>query len=222
MSIPAPRAILFDWDNTLADTWPIIYRSLVSTLTEMGHEAWTLEEVRAGKMGIHRSLRESFPEIFGEQWEQAREIYYRHFLSCHLAEIGALEGVEEVLKYLQTLPVYTAIVSNKTGAYLREEVEHLGWTPYFRRIVGATDAAYDKPHADPVHLALSGSGITPGKDVWFIGDSETDLECAGNTGCTPLFFGNGIFHQRFLDKHGEIRRLQNHRELLELLQGAVW
>ncbi len=224
MTLPHPRAILFDWDNTLADSWPVIHRALDATFRAMGMTPWSFEDVKRGREGIHHSLRDSFPRIFGARWEEAKETYYKHFLACHLAEIGILPGVEKVLKKLAGTDIYTAIVSNKTGQYLREEVEHLGWTSYFRRIVGATDAANDKPHPDPVHLALEGSGFTPGADVWLIGDSETDLECALNAGCTPLFFGDGHFHERFLERHaasgyGTIHRLKNHRELLQLIEG---
>ena len=31
---------------------------------------------------------------------------------------------------------YLAVVSNKTGASLRTEAEHIGWNRYFRRLVG--------------------------------------------------------------------------------------
>lgn len=218
MPLTKPHAILFDWDNTLADTWPIIHKALSATLVAMGREAWSIEDVRQGREGIHQSLRDSFPRLFGDKWEDARAIYYKHFLGCHLEELGVLPGVEEVLKKLKGTDIYVAIVSNKTGQYLRDEVDHLGWNKYFRRIVGATDAPRDKPHPDPVFMALADTGIAPGPDVWFIGDSETDLETAGNAGCTPLFYGDGNFHERFLQQHGEIRRLRNHRELLELLE----
>ncbi len=68
-------------------------------------------------------------------------------------------------------------------------MEHLGWQPYFAQLVGADDAARDKPHPDPVHLALEGSNIQPGEHVWFIGDTVIDLECAQNTQCTPVLYG---------------------------------
>lgn len=217
-TLSRPRAILFDWDNTLADSWPIIHQALHATFVAMGHKPWPVEDIKNGRQGIHRSLRESFPEIFGDRWEEAKEIYHNHFLACHLEEIGMLEGAEDILDALSKTDIYTAIVSNKTGEYLREEVEYLGWTQYFNKVVGATDAAKDKPHPDPVHLALEGSGIEAGEDVWLIGDSETDLECAINTNCIPIFFGDGQMHERFLQHHKTIIRIDNHRNLLATIQ----
>jgi phosphoglycolate phosphatase len=100
-----------------------------------------------------------------------------------------LPSAEAVLELLHTKPVYVGVVSNKRGINLRKEIEHLGWNGYFDSIVGADDAKRDKPHPDPVHLALKESGLVPGPHVWFVGDSEIDLECAQATGMTPLFYG---------------------------------
>jgi phosphoglycolate phosphatase len=66
------------------------------------------------------------------------------------------------------------------------EAAHLGWTPYFGRLVGAQDAATDKPTVAPVVMALAGSGLERGADVWFVGDADIDMACAVNAGCTPV------------------------------------
>jgi phosphoglycolate phosphatase len=71
---------------------------------------------------------------------------------------------------------------------LRAEAAHLGWTRHFRRIVGAGDAARDKPDAAPVHVALAGSGISSAA-TWYVGDTALDMECAGNAGCAGVLLG---------------------------------
>ena len=69
---------------------------------------------------------------------------------------------------------------------MRREADHLGWTPYFRGLVGAGDAASDKPSDLPVHLALRSIGVTADDDVWFIGDAAVDMQCAVNAGIRPV------------------------------------
>ena len=64
-----PDAIIFDWDNTLVDTWPVIHAALFETFTAMGHVPWTLEETKAR---VALSMRESFPKLFGDRWAAAR------------------------------------------------------------------------------------------------------------------------------------------------------
>ena len=182
--LPRPDAILFDWDNTLVDTWPCIIKAMNATLDAMGHDAWTEEEAQRR---IARSLREAFPDLFGERWKEAAEIFYRTFGEVHIDMLRPLEGAGEALAALRAEGVTLAVVSNKTGRYLREEAEHLGWTGHFHRLVGAGDAARDKPAADGVHLALSDSGIDPAQQcVWFVGDMAVDMQCAHDAGCRAV------------------------------------
>ena len=178
-----PKAILFDWDNTLVDTWPVIHAALERTFTAFGLVPWTFEETKAR---VRRSMRESFPPLFGDRWEEAGEYFYACFKERHLDGLTPCDGAEDMLRRLHDEGVYLGIVSNKNGDLLREEADHLGWTRYLGAVVGAFDATRDKPAVDPVDLALEGSGIVRGSDVWFAGDTGVDLECARNCGCVGV------------------------------------
>ena len=198
-----PRAVLFDWDNTLVDTWPAIHDSLNTTFEAMGHALWTIEETRAR---VRRSLRETFPEMFGERWQEARSIFYERFRAIHIERLDARPGAEEILVTLKGLGVYLGVVSNKAGEHLRAEANHLGWDRYFSRLVGATDAERDKPDVVVVELALEGSKVRRGRDVWFVGDTEIDMECASNAGCISVLIRStsledGEFSQFHPDMH---------------------
>lgn len=212
MELTRPKAILFDWDNTLVDTWPIIHAALHNTFVQMGKEPWTLDMV---KQRVSRSMRDSFPEIFGENWQTAGDIYQNHFRTHHLTQLTALEGSASILSELAKHPVYLAVVSNKRGDNLRLEVEHIGWKPYFSKIIGASDMARDKPFPEPVHAALEGSNISAGKDVWFIGDSAVDMECAHATGCIPIWYGE---EPATALAHPFKVRVANHHEFKSLIQ----
>ncbi len=178
-----PRAAIFDWDNTLIDSWATIHEAMNTTLAAMDHERWTMDQTRAR---VRRSLREAFPEMFGDRWEEARGVFYGRFREVHLDLLAPTAGAEALLRALTRRGVYLAVVSNKLGEHLRTEAAHLGWDVLFARLVGATDAARDKPAPEPVALALSGSDIAPGGDVWFVGDTGIDLECARNAGCRAI------------------------------------
>ncbi|MGE0725986.1 MAG: HAD family hydrolase, partial [Alphaproteobacteria bacterium] len=181
--IAPPRAILFDWDNTLVDNWAVIALALNAALAAMGRPEWTEAEVRAN---VRLSARDSFAAWFGPRAEEALAVFYDAFARRHLEALRPMACAELLLDAARDAGAYLGVVSNKTGGYLRAEAAHLGWTGRFGRIVGATDAARDKPAPDPVLAALAGSGIAPGPDVWFVGDAGVDMECAGNAGCVPV------------------------------------
>jgi phosphoglycolate phosphatase len=182
-----PRAIIFDWDNTLVDSWGTIHASLVETFEAMGHEPWTLEETR---VRVRYSMRESFPKLFGDAWEEAARKFYDAFERLHIEHLAPLPGASEMLRQLHDAGFSLAVVSNKTGRYLRAEAAHLEWQELFHCVVGAGDAARDKPAADPVLMALKDAGIVVGADVWFVGDAGVDMEIAHVTGCTPVLLGS--------------------------------
>lgn len=181
--LPRPAALIFDWDNTLVDSWPAIHEALASTFTEFGLVPWTLDEV---KRRVRKSMRESFPPLFGERWQEAGAFFKKAFTDIHLDRISPLPGAETMLNDMASDGLWLGVVSNKHGDVLREEAAHVGWTHYFGRIVGAFDAERDKPAPDPVWLALGDSRIACGPDVWFVGDTDVDMECGFNSACVPV------------------------------------
>lgn len=178
-----PKAVILDWDNTLIDSWLAIQDAQNHTFASFGMEPWSLQEIRERVRG---SMRDTYPQLFGERWREAGDIFYRRFAEKHLETLSPLPGAEQMLEGLYADGFYLAVVSNKKGDYLREEAIRLGWDRWFGRIVGAFDARNDKPAIDPVESALQGSGISAGHDVWFAGDADIDLECATKAGCVPV------------------------------------
>jgi phosphoglycolate phosphatase len=178
-----PEAIIFDWDDTLADNWHSILGALNASLTAMGQVPWTMEKARAN---VRRSLRDSFPEMFGDRWEEAADIFYQHIRTNHLETLYRLDFAEELLQQLSNDKIVLGVVSNKMGDLLRAECGHLGWAKYFVNIIGANDAEKDKPAPDPLFQCLEGTTIKPSLNTWYVGDAPTDLECAINAGVTGV------------------------------------
>ncbi len=182
-----PKAILFDWDNTLVDSWPVIGDALNTALTTFGHDPWSPEQVRSR---VRKSMRESFPELFGDKWQDAADVFYARYGAIHADLIEPINYIADMLVELTEMGIYLAVVSNKTGHFLRTEADHLGWAHHFGTIIGAFDAEKDKPAIEPVHLAMVG-GPDLGDpwdraDIWFVGDTDIDMECAINANCTPV------------------------------------
>lgn len=221
-----PKAIIFDWDNTLVDTWPLIHTAIDTTMDAMGREKWGLQRV---KDSVHKSMRESFPEIFGENWQQAGEIYKNTYRAIHL-QIQFLPGAIALIDELEKMGILAFVVSNKIGATLRKEAAAVGVDKKFFAIIGSQDASYDKPDKSPVELALLGSGLDPQKDeIWFVGDTIADVECAYNSGCVPVIYGSapGEISRTIPEKllregrnsAGRVALYFEHDELIEKLRG---
>lgn len=215
MTIPKPRAVLFDWDDTIIESWGLALQALNKALTAMGEEPWSDEEARrrAGP-----SARDLFQQLFGDRWQEADKIYLSSLMALFEESIPVYAGAEALLKELAGRGVYMAVVSNKRGPLLRREAETARFDHYFGKIIGAGDAPADKPDPAPVRLALEGSGIAPGGDVWFIGDSHTDMLCAANAGLTPLLIETKPPPEETLKKNPPLRRFKKHDDLMEFIR----
>lgn len=179
-----PRAVVFDWDNTLVDSWSAIARAINYVRAKYGQPTWSMPEIMAN---CTRSARESFPDWFGDRWPAAWTDYYAYFEKIR-GEIGItpLNGAAELLAWLKGQGIPCVVVSNKSDKYLQQEAALLGWGGFFAAICGAHTAVKDKPAREHVDHALSLAGLTADAAVWFIGDSEADVVCARNAGCTPV------------------------------------
>lgn len=183
-----PKAIVFDWDNTLVDTWPLIHVAINKARVAFGKEPWSLKDV---KDKVHKSMRESFPVMFGDDWQAAGKIYLDSYAKNNLTHLKLLDGSMDLLEELKKQGIRVFLVSNKIGITLRKEVAALNLNEYFFSVIGSMDADFDKPGDEPVRLALQGSDIDFEKDkndIWFIGDTISDIDCAVNCGFTPIAY----------------------------------
>ncbi len=220
-NLKKPKAIIWDWDNTLVDTWPLIHSAINATMTHMGKEQWSFKKVRDS---VHKSMRESFPAIFGDEWQRAGEVYKNSYRSNNLSNLKLLPDVLEALELIGKKGILQMIVSNKIGATLRKEAEALDIHKLFFSLIGSGDADYDKPDSSPVWLALLGSDLDPKNDlIWFVGDTIADFDCAYNSHCQPIIFDipNTISHDLLANgknNEGAVPMFFTYRELIEKLK----
>lgn len=185
---PFPKAIIFDWDNTLVDSIPVVYEAMKKTFDAFGKQAPSLDDLYH-MQGL--SLRDSFPLVFKDDWEKAKKMYLDTFEEVHLQKVRPFDKIEDLLGYaVEKIDVLT-VLSNKTGRILRKEADFFGWTKYFQALVGSMDAPVDKPDGKAAEFALKDTGIDCAKDtVWFVGDGGVDVQCAQAIGAFPVHIGD--------------------------------
>ena len=111
-----PQAILFDWDNTLIDSWHAILDAQNHTLEAFGLQPWTLEEARER---VRCSMRDTFPALFGARWREAGEVFYRRFTERHMQNLRPLPGAED-------LPALSTGARQNSYSALRDPSDQLG------------------------------------------------------------------------------------------------
>ena len=192
-----PKAILFDWDNTLVNNWEPIFFAYKETLKKLGLRNQSRDETLKN---AKYSLRETFPKVFKKDWKKAKKIFYIAFKKIHLKKIKPINKAEELLKIINNKKIKCGVISNKDGILLRKEINKLGWKKYFKVIIGANEAKKDKPSKYPLLLALNKISLKPSKNIWYVGDNEIDVEFAKNNKCSSIFIENKMFKKKDLKK----------------------
>ncbi len=84
MTIVKPKIAIFDWDNTLVDSWHKLHATINHVASELGVPQWSVEQVQHT---MHKSSRDFFPSTFGEDWEKAKREVYEKFRSSTKLEL---------------------------------------------------------------------------------------------------------------------------------------
>lgn len=194
-----PDAIFFDWDGTLVDSLPALVTYYNHVLKQFD---LPLLSIDAAKKSIRRSAREVFPEIFGDRADEAFAAYYDVVEKTHLDHLAPFDDSYHFLERLAALNIPMGIVSNKRHSFLLKEIGHLGWDKYLLSNIGAGEAAKDKPAPDSLLMAAAKLDLDPERhEIWYVGDTETDMMAANAAGFQPIFIEHGLGTQADCERH---------------------
>jgi HAD superfamily hydrolase (TIGR01509 family) len=187
MSLPQPKAVVFDNDGLLLDTesvWtraerdlferreldftPADKRELVGTSAEI---AGGILERRLGEPGSAAALIEELNELVVAELEHGVE---------------AMVGARELLHRLKQRGTPIGLVSNSPLAFVRRSLEIAGFDDRFDVVLSAHEVAAPKPSPDPYLEACRRLGVEPGPDVVALEDSPTGVAAARAAGLTVI------------------------------------
>jgi phosphoglycolate phosphatase-like HAD superfamily hydrolase len=97
-----PRALLFDWDNTLVDNWDVITEAMNAVYDAFGMARWTVGDA---KSRIRESMRDAFPKAFGDRAKEAGRIFSDYFAAHHLDGLQEMPGDMRCARNAGCLPV---------------------------------------------------------------------------------------------------------------------
>lgn len=191
LSIAKLQTAAFDWDNTLAYSREALVFAINKILPQYNLPQW--DEVKQ-KRNRRLSFRDNFPLIFGDNAEEAYEKYRLIYKENVERLIYAPPKAKEVLEFLKNNDIKIVIVSNKDRQLFDFEQHFLYSADLFDKVVCGHEAVQDKPSAEQLRYAVKGyvSKISE-NNVWMIGDSPMDSECALAAGAKAIRIGEPIW-----------------------------
>ena len=207
------KAILFDFDGTLANTNPLIIRSFTETFKELlPNQSFTENELLDC---IGPTLLETGKKYHAEKPEVLVETYRRYCWKYHDEMITIYPGIEEMLIKLKAMDLKLVIVTSKELDTATRGLEVTRILKYFDWIVSADDVINPKPHQEPIEKVLNYYGFKP-EECMMVGDNAHDILCAKAANVTSIAVGWALRGADYLKKFSPNYIIEEANDLVKI------
>lgn len=167
------KAVIFDFDGTLANTLPICYYAFQHVFKEYDKRELSSDEIKSmfgpSETGI---IKEN---LIHPNKEKAIELYYTKYMEQHTELVGFNQEIDNLLRFIKAKGMKLGIVTGKAKRSLDISIQALKMEEWFDVIITGDDVINPKPHPEGVIKALSILGVET-DEAMFIGDSEADIQ----------------------------------------------
>ncbi len=187
------RAVLFDFDGTLADTAPDLAAAVNRMCVEQGREPLPIERLRpfasAGARGLLHAAFGLKPE--DAEYLSLRETFLEYYAERVCEHTRLFPGIPELLRELQARGIAWGIVTNKATRFTERIIVELDLKPDC--VACGDTTAHLKPHpASLLHAAMQ-LNLAP-QSCCYLGDDLRDMKAAHAAGMRPIAVDWGYHH----------------------------
>lgn len=197
----------FDLDGTLLDTLGGLTQSLNAARRMNNLEPQTEEQVRSyiGN-GVTKLIERSLNADPGNWSEDLKLRLLKdnitYYNSHYLEKTHPFNGITEVVTRLKSDGMLIACVSNKNDEPTQKLIDHF-FPGLFDYVSGSIEGVERKPSSEPVERCLKVLGVE-NSDTVYIGDSDTDIMTAKNSGTDIISCTWGYRSREFLMENGAV------------------
>jgi len=207
--LPELRAVLFDFDYTLADSSTAVVECCNAALKGIGL-------LPAQPERIHRTIGLSLPDtlarLAGEEHrhraEEFRRIWRGRSDAVMLEKTTLYSETHQVVATLQSLGMSLGIVSTKWRKRILAVLEREELVDPFPVIVGGDDVTEHKPDPEGLLEAMRLLDVSP-EQTAYVGDSPTDAHAAQRAGTSFVAVLSGVTKTHEFDEFSALGILQN-------------
>lgn len=164
------KIVAFDLDGTIADTIPMCikaFRDSVSPYTD--HEL--LEEEILQTFGLNEIGM--IKTVVHQDWKSALEDFYACYELLHNKVTDTFPGITELLHYLKSKNIVTALITGKGRKSCTITLEKLGLTQIFDEILVGSELSPNKK--ENMNKLLKKYAVSK-EELGYIGDTVRDIK----------------------------------------------
>ncbi len=187
------KAVLLDFDGTLANTTDVIIQTMFATIKELNLPERTNEEC-AATIGLRlpEVQKALFPDadLSPDAYAQTYRRLFNIFNSDGAVKI--YPNVMETLAELKKRGMILTIASSRSHRTLDDFVRNLGLSDTITYVLGGEDVTQGKPDPQAVNMTLEKYGLKPDEAI-VVGDTVFDIDMGRNAGTKTcgVTYGNG-------------------------------
>jgi len=209
--------VLFDFDGTLADSFPGIVASFQHALKSVGVNGIANEQIHCL---IGSPLEKMFEALVSEEKhglaEEFLANYRKHYPENALANTRLFPHVKETLQALKERGKKLAVATTKKHENIDPLLKGLGIAKLFDFVLGYDDVENTKPAPDMILLGLEKAGTEAEKAV-MVGDHVFDVKASVAAGVKAIGVSFGSAKAEELEEAGAVVVISDFSELLGII-----
>src|SRR2546428_7766501 len=205
------RAVLFDLDGTLLDSFQSHYRVYQHVFADLriGFDEGTFVQYYSPnwyrlyeRIGLSR-----------DRWPDADQLWLHYY---EQETPGPRDGAAEVLAAVKASRRALGLVTSGERFRVERDLDRLGWSTFFDAVVCGTDSPQLKPHPGPLRRALESLNAAPAQAV-YVGDTIEDVQMGKAAGTSTVALSGGFSAKESLSAERPDVLLDNLTELVTML-----
>lgn len=181
------KAVLFDFDGTVADTAPDLGHALNRQREARGMTPLPVEQIRTeASAGARGLLGLGFNIKPGDAGYDAMREEFLDFYALRLCHDTRLfPGIAELLNHLDACSLPWGIVTNKPARFTHPLIQQLGLKQRAACVISGDETKHAKPHPEPLLTASKKLTISPTECI-YLGDDIRDVKASLAAGMEPI------------------------------------
>ncbi|WP_245690054.1 HAD family hydrolase [Sediminibacillus albus] len=167
------KAIIFDFDGTLANTLPVNFYGFQQVFKKFDNKEYTKEEIKEMFGPPEPELIEQ--NLASNEIEKAVEVYYQEYEANHHRLVEKNEDIDNLLSSLKEHGIKLGVVTGKSRRSFEMSLDELDMKKHFDVLITGDDVRDAKPEPEGINSALSKLDIDPA-NAMYIGDSDDDMK----------------------------------------------
>jgi HAD superfamily hydrolase (TIGR01509 family) len=207
------RAVLFDLDGTLLDSFRSHFRVYQSLFADLGIPFDDEMYVRYYSPNWYLLYeRIGLPK---GRWPEADRLWLHYY---ERETPSPRDGADQLLVTVQASGRALGLVTSGERSRVERDLDRVGWQLRFQAVVCGGDAPYRKPHPAPLLRGLDQLKIRP-VDAAYVGDTMEDVRMGKSAGATTVAVAGGFSPKEILVEARPDLLLESLPELRSLLTG---